>query len=149
MPPSWRASWASCTSGPTRPCSWAVLGGSPYITGTILGVPILRITIFWGLYWGPPYLGKLPLGGSGRPKRSGNNGAEGLGQLRVRGIKKSSLNGAVSVGVISILTKPPAPSSCSCRYQAPCVREPLSHVGEGRSCRVQTYLRFPHLQFRN
>ena len=27
------------------------------IGGTLLGVPILRIIIFWGLYWGPPILG--------------------------------------------------------------------------------------------
>ena len=25
--------------------------------GTILGVPVLRIIVFWGLYWGPPILG--------------------------------------------------------------------------------------------
>ena len=31
----------------------------PKITGTILGVPIIRIVIFWGLYWGS-YFGKLP-----------------------------------------------------------------------------------------
>ena len=29
----------------------------PKIRGTILGVPILRIILFWGLYWGPPILG--------------------------------------------------------------------------------------------
>ena len=27
------------------------------IRGTILGVPIIRIIVFWGLYWGPPILG--------------------------------------------------------------------------------------------
>ena len=26
----------------------------PKIKGTFLGVPILRIIIFWVLYWGPP-----------------------------------------------------------------------------------------------
>ena len=29
----------------------------PKIRGTILGVPILRIIVYWGLYWGPPILG--------------------------------------------------------------------------------------------
>ena len=32
------------------------MGGSQ-IKGTILGVPIIRIVIFWGLYWGPPIFG--------------------------------------------------------------------------------------------
>ena len=27
--------------------------GFPKIRGTILGVPITRIIIYWGLYWGP------------------------------------------------------------------------------------------------
>ena len=26
----------------------------PKIRGTILGVPMSRLIIFWGLYWGPP-----------------------------------------------------------------------------------------------
>ena len=26
----------------------------PKIRGTILGVPIIRTIVFWGLYWGPP-----------------------------------------------------------------------------------------------
>ena len=33
------------------------------IRGTILGVLILRIIVYWGLYWGSPYFGKLPCGG--------------------------------------------------------------------------------------
>ena len=32
----------------------------PKIWGTLLGVPILRILVYWGLYWGPPNFGKLP-----------------------------------------------------------------------------------------
>ena len=32
--------------------------GFPKIRGTFLGVPILRIIVFWGLYWGPLILGK-------------------------------------------------------------------------------------------
>ena len=32
------------------------------IRGTLLGVPILRIIVFWGLYWGPLILGNYHLG---------------------------------------------------------------------------------------
>ena len=32
-------------------------GGVPKIRGTILGVPIIRTLVFWGLHWGPPILG--------------------------------------------------------------------------------------------
>ena len=35
--------------------------GFPKIRGTILGVPIIRITVFLGSMLGSPYLGKLPL----------------------------------------------------------------------------------------
>ena len=28
--------------------------GFPKIRVTFLGVPITRIIVFWGLYWGPP-----------------------------------------------------------------------------------------------
>ena len=31
--------------------------GFPNIRGTLLGVPIIRIIVFWGLYWGPLILG--------------------------------------------------------------------------------------------
>ena len=31
--------------------------GSPKIRSTFLGVPIIRITVFWGLYWGTPIEG--------------------------------------------------------------------------------------------
>ena len=31
--------------------------GFPKIRGTILGVPIIRTIVFWGLYWGPPIKG--------------------------------------------------------------------------------------------
>ena len=34
-----------------------LIWGVPKIRGTILGVPIIRIIIFWGLYWGPLLLG--------------------------------------------------------------------------------------------
>ena len=35
-------------------------GGFPKIRGTFLGVPIIRIVIYWGSMLGSPYLGKLP-----------------------------------------------------------------------------------------
>ena len=31
--------------------------GFPKIGGTLLGVPIIRILVFWGLHWGPLILG--------------------------------------------------------------------------------------------
>ena len=31
--------------------------GFPKIRGTLLGVPIIRTIVFWGLYWGPLILG--------------------------------------------------------------------------------------------
>ena len=31
--------------------------GFPKIRGTFLGVPMIRILVFCGLYWGPPILG--------------------------------------------------------------------------------------------
>ena len=31
--------------------------GFPKIRGTILGVPIRRTIVYWGLYWGPPISG--------------------------------------------------------------------------------------------
>ena len=42
--------------------SFFFLGGGviwefPKTRGTILGVPIIRIIVFWGLYWGPFILG--------------------------------------------------------------------------------------------
>ena len=36
--------------------------GFPKIRGTIWGVPIIRIIVFWGLYWGPPILGNYHMG---------------------------------------------------------------------------------------
>ena len=36
--------------------------GVSQIKGTILGVPIIRIVVFWGLYWGPPILGNYYIG---------------------------------------------------------------------------------------
>ena len=30
--------------------------GFPKIRGPILGTPIIRNVVFWGLYWGPPIL---------------------------------------------------------------------------------------------
>ena len=34
--------------------------GFPKIRGAILGVPIIRIILFWGSILGSPYFGKLP-----------------------------------------------------------------------------------------
>ena len=34
-------------------------GGFRKSGGTFLGVPIMRIRVFWGLYWGPPILGSF------------------------------------------------------------------------------------------
>ena len=38
---------------------WGVykIWGFPKIRGTILGVPLIRIIVSWGLYWGPLILG--------------------------------------------------------------------------------------------
>ena len=33
----------------------------PKTGGTILGVPIIRIIVFWGLYWGPFILGNYQI----------------------------------------------------------------------------------------
>ena len=34
--------------------------GFTKIRDTFLGAPVIRIVVFWGLYWGLPILGKLP-----------------------------------------------------------------------------------------
>ena len=41
------------------------MGKSPKIRGTFLGVPIIRIILFWGLYWGPPILGNCHIRNKG------------------------------------------------------------------------------------
>ena len=38
--------------------------GFPKIKATFLGIPIIRILVFWGLYWGPPILGNYHIYGS-------------------------------------------------------------------------------------
>ena len=40
----------------------ADIWGFPKIRGTCLGVPMIRITVFWGSILGFPYFGKLPYG---------------------------------------------------------------------------------------
>ena len=35
--------------------------GFPKIRGTILGVPIIRTILYWGLYWVPPILGNYQM----------------------------------------------------------------------------------------
>ena len=51
-----------------RKCIW----GFPKIRGTILGVPVIRTMVFWGLYWGPLILANYHIrpveGGHLRPK---------------------------------------------------------------------------------
>ena len=42
--------------------SYRIIWGLPKISGTILGVPIIRTTVFWGLYWGLPILGNYHIG---------------------------------------------------------------------------------------
>ena len=34
--------------------TWSPIWEFPKLRGTILGVPIIRTIVFWGLYWGPP-----------------------------------------------------------------------------------------------
>ena len=41
--------------------------GFPKIRGTFLGVPIIRIVIFYGLYWGPLIWGNYPLQSAADP----------------------------------------------------------------------------------
>ena len=36
--------------------------GVSKIRGGLLGVPIMRIIVFWGLYWGPLVLGNYHIG---------------------------------------------------------------------------------------
>ena len=52
-----------------------VIWGFPKIGGTFSGVPILRIIICWGLYWGPPILGNYHLarGKQGKKLGAGRN----------------------------------------------------------------------------
>ena len=38
----------------------AIVSGFPQIRGTMIGVPIIRILVLWGLYWASTYSGKLP-----------------------------------------------------------------------------------------
>ena len=40
------------------------LWGFPKIRGTSLRVPMIRIVVFWGLYWSTHNFGKLPYGKS-------------------------------------------------------------------------------------
>ena len=49
----------------------------PKIRGTILGVPIIRTVVFWGLYWGPFILGKYHI--------------DKLAYLRAAGVKRLSI----------------------------------------------------------
>ena len=41
--------------------AWQKYGGFPKIRCTFLGVPIIRIRVFWCLYWGPPIQGNYQM----------------------------------------------------------------------------------------
>ena len=52
--------------------------GFPQNRGTILGVPIIRTIVFWGLYWGLPIYGNYhykicDLGSRDEDSRNGTN----------------------------------------------------------------------------
>ena len=40
-------------SNPQEASPFTLYGGFPKLRGTLLGVPIIRIIVCWGLYWGP------------------------------------------------------------------------------------------------
>ena len=40
-------------------------GGFPKLRGTVLGVPVLRTVVFWGLYWGSSVLGNYRMCSAG------------------------------------------------------------------------------------
>ena len=44
--------------------------GFPEIRGTILGVPIIRIIVYWGLCWGPLILGNYHVGSRDYDKKT-------------------------------------------------------------------------------
>ena len=54
--------WLARTEG-RDPYSNPYIWGFPKIRGTLLGVPIIRTIVVWGLYWGPLILGNyyIPL----------------------------------------------------------------------------------------
>ena len=43
--------------GPLPSCNKGTMWRFPKIRGTILGVPIIRTMVYWGLYWGTLILG--------------------------------------------------------------------------------------------
>ena len=47
-----------------------IYGGFPKIRGTLLGVPMIRILLSWGLYWGSPILGNYHIVHKGFPPYS-------------------------------------------------------------------------------
>ena len=48
--------------------------GFPKIWATILGVPIIRTIVYWGLSWGPPILGNYQIRGLGFRERREKSG---------------------------------------------------------------------------
>ena len=83
--------------------------GVSYIKGTILGLPIIRTIVFWGLYWGPPILGNYHMfRPKGRCRHHICNSESGSGLVReawerafpiswvaVKGLKLSYHNGYI------------------------------------------------------
>ena len=53
--------------------------GFTKIGGTLLGVPILRTVVFWGLYWGPPILGHYQISST---KETAYTRSNDCGQVR-------------------------------------------------------------------
>ena len=47
---------------PPSHCQCFAMWGCPKLRGTCLGIPIIRIPLFWGLYFVPPILGNYHLG---------------------------------------------------------------------------------------
>ena len=47
-------------------------GTFPKLGGTILGVPLIRTMVFWGLYWGPPNLGNYHMSHNLNSSKSGD-----------------------------------------------------------------------------
>ena len=53
------------TAAKLRPESrsfFGIMWGVSKLRGTLLGVPIIRIIVYWGLYWGPLIQGNYHVG---------------------------------------------------------------------------------------
>ena len=72
-----------------------IIGGVPTIRGTILRVPIVRIILFQGLYWGPLILGNYHLGIITPLGPRWANGKENGKSLEYRKCEKPSMRSLV------------------------------------------------------